>query len=67
MDKTAEDFKADMREVAVFLESAEQHARECGFFETMHAINAAKNKLGWECIYLMNKAKMTPVDGGEKQ
>jgi hypothetical protein len=37
--------------------AVENEARMLGMFETMHAINAAKNKAGFERAYLLEKSE----------
>lgn len=49
--------RLDLRELAAMLEAAEQFAHRHGFHETALAVNTAKNKSGWECVYLLNKEK----------
>lgn len=53
--------------LAVEIEALEQHAHRLGFTETAQAINKAKNKLGWEAVYLLNKQKTSAPTQGQKE
>lgn len=42
---------------AVLLQHLQRRLIEDGFVETAHAVNEAMNKLGWEAVRLLEKAK----------
>jgi hypothetical protein len=54
------------RNLLQIIEDAENRARRCGCFITMHALNRAKNAIGWEMVGNLEMAAKAVRRGLEK-